>query len=48
MFSCESCTKKYKTKKGISRHVKQKHETQLYVLLTMQKLLTQMDRLVSK
>ena len=28
MFSCESCTKKYKRKTGISRHVKQKHETQ--------------------
>ena len=48
MFSCKSCTKKYKRKKGISRHVKQKHETQPYVLLTMQELLTQIDRLVSK
>ena len=41
MFSCETCTKKCKRKKGISRHVKQKHETQPYVLLT------QIDRLVS-
>lgn len=47
MFSCETCTKKCKRKKGISRHVKQKHETQPYVLLTMQELLTQIDRLVS-
>ena len=48
MFAGESCTKKYKTKKGILRYIKQKHKTQPYVLLTMQELSKQIDRLVSK